>query len=339
MRHTRRCFSIADAVRLVFDVERRPKLFSSPSQTVSLRANAPTPRNLTSASIQRQPLPFRKVKDEQAWDDGFIKKTDPVWHREERNVRRRADADRTWGEPEVLQERNPTERNSRTSPRGFGSESNADTLTRKSDGGRVYLRRPDGPLDVYLYSRVASMRQRDRDGKYLDFIDELAPPNEAEGRLYPVVQLKSFADAKEEELERKRQKKLHKVLEKRIEIGWSVEGKDLSHRLQKMQGFLQKGALVEFLIGSRRLKGWKQKKEMDEEECRALLSKIRNAAMEVPGAKEPLSPTGKVLDQVMLVFKGPRGGVTGSAKEAEANNDSPDTHTEANVIKLKKYPS
>lgn len=160
------------------------------------------------------------------------------------------------------------------------------------------------------------MRKRDENGKYVEFVQELAPANDE--RFYPVVHLKSWHEAKEEELARKRHKRATKVIEKRVEFGWSVDGSDLGHRLRRMQDFLKKGAKVEVAIGSRRLKGWRDKKEVDDEQAIALVNKVRKSAFEIEGTKETLSLQGKILDEVLFTFKGPKPGKEPMTEDSKA---------------------
>jgi translation initiation factor IF-3 len=89
------------------------------------------------------------------------------------------------------------------------------------------------------------------------------------------------------------------IVEKTIELNWAIDGNDLSHRLMKMKGFLQKGCRVEVVLGAKR-KG----RKATEEEAEALIERVRKAVGEVDGAKESKPRDGKLLGLLTLQFEG-----------------------------------
>ncbi|KAN0106511.1 hypothetical protein V8E51_009387 [Hyaloscypha variabilis] len=89
------------------------------------------------------------------------------------------------------------------------------------------------------------------------------------------------------------------VTEKTIELNWAIDGNDLSHRMTKMKGFLQKGFRVEVVLGAKR-KG----RKATTEEAEALIAKVRATAGEVEGTKESKPMDGKLLGMLTLQFEG-----------------------------------
>lgn len=89
------------------------------------------------------------------------------------------------------------------------------------------------------------------------------------------------------------------VTEKTIELNWAIDGNDLSHRLVKMKGFLEKGYRVEVVMGAK-----KKGRKATEEEGEALLGRIRGGVREVEGAKQLKPMDGKLLGVATITFEG-----------------------------------
>ena len=180
---------------------------------------------------------------------------------------------------------------------------------------KAHLRNPDGKLsEPILLDVILKMRHRDERGKFLDFVEELAA--EGDGRAYPVVALTNLKVAKERESAKKKAQKDNKFDEKQVEMSWSIGSHDLSIRLGRMQEFLKKGAKVDVVLGSERLKGWARKKPVSIAEAEDLVLAVKDAASKVPGAKY-LEAEGYYLKKYIMLFQGP------SKKERERNNSSP----------------
>lgn len=187
------------------------------------------------------------------------------------------------------------------------------------------MRQSDGKLsEAMSFQDILDLRQSDEQGKYIDFVEMLAA---ADGnRIYPIVHIRSKKKVKEEEKAKKQALRESKIGKKYIELSWSIGENDLGHRLHKMKDFLGRGAQVEVLVGSRRLRGWKQKANQSKEVGQHLVDKIRQAALEVQGAKERAEPQGQILDQVTLSFecseKKRKAAVDSSAEESSSTQSN-----------------
>ena len=171
---------------------------------------------------------------------------------------------------------------------------------------RAYLRLPNKKLsEPQIFQDILDGRARDEKGKFSQFVQELAPPDPHNNRPYSIVAYYDKKEMKDRELAVKKKAKEGKTKEKALELGWSIGEHDLQQRMNRLKEFLEKGARVEVIFGSPRIRGWSMKRKVSEEEGLELLGKIRGAAMEVQGTKEVGGLTGLVLGQARLTFQGP----------------------------------
>ncbi|KAF2748837.1 hypothetical protein M011DRAFT_399859 [Sporormia fimetaria CBS 119925] len=89
--------------------------------------------------------------------------------------------------------------------------------------------------------------------------------------------------------------------QKHLELNWAIAPGDLSHRLEKMKGFLREGRKVEVLLGPKR-----RGKVASERECEEVLRKLREAVAECKGSVEYKAPEGTVGGVMTLVYLGRR---------------------------------
>ncbi|KAF2014851.1 hypothetical protein BU24DRAFT_410552 [Aaosphaeria arxii CBS 175.79] len=88
---------------------------------------------------------------------------------------------------------------------------------------------------------------------------------------------------------------------KNLELNWAIAGGDLKHRLEKMKGFLRDGRKVELLLGPKR-----RGRAATIEECKKVVTSIRDAVAEVKGAAQSKEPEGVLGGVMTLVFEGKR---------------------------------
>lgn len=84
---------------------------------------------------------------------------------------------------------------------------------------------------------------------------------------------------------------------KQIELNWAISENDLNLKLKQMEGFLEKGKTVEFILAAK-----KRQRKATEEEGTKLLNKIRQTLEDI-GAKEAKPMQGEVLKQAVMVLK------------------------------------
>ena len=86
---------------------------------------------------------------------------------------------------------------------------------------------------------------------------------------------------------------------KTLELNWAIDRNDLSHRLNKMVQFLEKGNRVEVMLATKR-KG----RRATIEEAESVLELVREKVGQVEGAKEWKAMQGRVLTPSVLFFEG-----------------------------------
>ena len=152
---------------------------------------------------------------------------------------------------------------------------------------------------------VLNERGKDEKGKYTQYIQEVAPPDEGADppRYYPIVKIFDKKLEREKETEKRKAGKEKKQQTKQLEVSWTIGEGDLGHRLGRLKEFLEKGWKVEMLFGVKR-KGWNQRREATLEEVTKVLDKIREAVKEIEGAKEWREMQGKAGGEAVLYFEG-----------------------------------
>ncbi|KAL8715292.1 MAG: hypothetical protein Q9225_006436 [Loekoesia sp. 1 TL-2023] len=115
--------------------------------------------------------------------------------------------------------------------------------------------------------------------------------NKGQFRLAEATKLKAKKDAS--------------ALGKEVEIHWTMAPHDLKHRLERLKTFLDQGRRVEVVFGKKR-KGWKDKKDVTDEEAKYLLRQIRDSVAEVEGAKEWKEMAGVLKGQLVMFFEAKR---------------------------------
>ncbi|KAL9076991.1 MAG: hypothetical protein Q9161_000624 [Pseudevernia consocians] len=170
---------------------------------------------------------------------------------------------------------------------------------------KVYMvgAKDHGLTEPRFLSEVLNMRDRDEKGRPTQFLQIVVPPSEE--RPYPICKMYDKTATREvEEAKRKAMKATKtKSQEKQLEFNWVVSDHDLGHRMARLKEFLEKGWRVEIVFGSKRKKGWNQKREASPEEANNVLEKIRKTVSEVEGAKER-QMQGKVGQEAILCFEG-----------------------------------
>ena len=125
-----------------------------------------------------------------------------------------------------------------------------------------------------------------------DATDSRAPPS---CRIFQKSNLREML--KVAETKEKARKKLAKS-SKEMEIYWVIEQRDLEMKLSRLEKFLSEGRIVEFSLTRKR-----RSREVDETECRRLLTAVQQVA-ETVKAKEIGKPSGALGKKMILKFQG-----------------------------------
>jgi translation initiation factor IF-3 len=111
------------------------------------------------------------------------------------------------------------------------------------------------------------------------------------GRV-PVCKIMALSDFREEERAKERAVRMAKhsakTSTKQIELNWSIDPHDLSHRLKKLSGFIDKGRTVEIVLTKKR-----NKRMATADEIKQLMDRLR-AAIEEANAHQTKSMDGEI---------------------------------------------
>ncbi len=86
---------------------------------------------------------------------------------------------------------------------------------------------------------------------------------------------------------------------KELELNWAIDEHDLQHRLDKLQGFLEKGHKVDVVLAGKR-----RGRQATLEECKIVLKKVRDRVLQTEGAREVREKEGEMPGPVMLHLEG-----------------------------------
>lgn len=172
---------------------------------------------------------------------------------------------------------------------------------------RVQVVRSDGTLGEPISLQDAlKARNVDEGGRRVDLLRQVSPPDQS--RIYPICKYVNIKEDRERSVSMKKTARAHKTHTKQLALNWTIGVNDLEHRIRRLEGFLEKGNQVEVVLGSMQRRGWMRKRPDDLETARALVKKIRDAALSVEGAKEKQKMQG-ILGQdqeICLIFEGPK---------------------------------
>ncbi|EED14865.1 translation initiation factor IF3, putative [Talaromyces stipitatus ATCC 10500] len=130
----------------------------------------------------------------------------------------------------------------------------------------------DGQLDVPTRKSnvIFSMR---RNEQVLVQLDPGGPDRPAVCKIMPLADFRDEERAKEKAA--RLAKHSAKTSTKQIELNWSIDPHDLSHRLKKLSGFIEKGRTVEIILTKKR-----GKRMATADEIKLLMDKLRTAIEE-----------------------------------------------------------
>lgn len=175
---------------------------------------------------------------------------------------------------------NPTETNRLVKPqrysRPINDEIEADVIQLVDENGE--LESPTRKSNILL-----AMRRNEQ------VLVQLDP---GDSTRMPVCKIVTLYDFREEERAKERAvrmaKHLAKTSTKQIELNWSIDPHDLSHRLKKLSGFINKGRTVEIVLTRKR-----NKRMATADEIKRLMDSLR-AAIEEANAHQTKPMDGEV---------------------------------------------
>jgi translation initiation factor IF-3 len=103
-----------------------------------------------------------------------------------------------------------------------------------------------------------------------------------------------------EKAEKQQQQQVAAQQTKQLEFSWSIAPNDLTHKIKRLQEFLEKGMRVEVLLA--RKKGGRVAAP---DEAAALVERVREIAAAVPGTAEYKRADGSPGSRITLFFEGP----------------------------------
>jgi translation initiation factor IF-3 len=172
------------------------------------------------------------------------------------------------------------------------------------DSQFVHVVSPDGSLSPALTPR-SILDTLDQTNETLQIVS-FPPQNPAPGQpRYPIAKILSRKAVRESMLAAAKADKARRrtggsgaPTTKTLEINWGIDNHDLSHRLERMRGFLEKGWRVDVELAPR-----KRKRRATTEECREILRKIQQVVVEAD-AREMAPMEGTAGAVAKLTFEG-----------------------------------
>jgi translation initiation factor IF-3 len=133
------------------------------------------------------------------------------------------------------------------------------------------------------------------------------PPSASDTKLQPSAAICRIVDAAAEraaakaaaEVAAKESKKMAQHT-KTLEINWAIAPNDLAHKMKRLDEFLGKGLRVDILFARKR-----GSRVATREEGQALVERVKEAAVNVPGATEYKKMDGQVGAVMRMFFEGP----------------------------------
>ncbi|KAI9830463.1 MAG: hypothetical protein M1826_004700 [Phylliscum demangeonii] len=138
-----------------------------------------------------------------------------------------------------------------------------------------------------------------------EFLLQVAEPRDDIFAVCKIINKKEAFDAAKA---RRRTQKAARLVQKEMELNWSIDAHDLAHRMGKLQEMLRKGMRLEILLAAKR-----RTRKASQAEADAVLLKVRQAVAEVEGAvdwkpQEGLFPKEvRIYVEVLHVADGPFG--------------------------------
>ncbi|KAH6675333.1 translation initiation factor IF-3 [Plectosphaerella plurivora] len=140
--------------------------------------------------------------------------------------------------------------------------------------------------------------------------DALPPPKPTEdgkpqkqrrpGAQYPLCRIvHKVEEYKAKQAQAKAKKEANKVKQKAVEINWAIAQNDLALKLKQLKSFLEKGHKVTVTFARK-----KGARAATSEEMQEAVKAVKDAAAEVPGAKNWKAADGEVGRKYSMYFEG-----------------------------------
>lgn len=138
---------------------------------------------------------------------------------------------------------------------------------------------------------------------------------------YPICRIVDRKAELAAEQQKVREVRRKVVQTKELELNWAIAAHDLQHRLRQLRTFLSKGMKVEIMLLNKSQKRGK-KKVASRDEAEETMRLVKEAAAEVPGAKEMRPSEGKMLGTLRIFVEGPVGGVPAADAERDDTQEA-----------------
>jgi translation initiation factor IF-3 len=148
--------------------------------------------------------------------------------------------------------------------------------------------------------------------------EKLVVVKPAENGSMPLCKIFSIEELLKKEREMKckaAEREKGEKMAKELELTWTIGLADMDLKFRQMAKFLGEGRKLDVTI-TRKYR--RQVPDRDQDELRAIVDKVRAAALAVKGAKEYRPPDGRLAETMLLYFEGPKGGIQGRAENAGA---------------------
>lgn len=121
---------------------------------------------------------------------------------------------------------------------------------------------------------------------------------------WPVCRVVDRREAEQRERAKARELRQQSIMEKELELNWTIASHDLALKLRQLRAFLDKGFRVTVTLLKRKKKGGGR--EASKEEVEKLVADVDEMIAGVPGVKEVKEREGTPGDTVKIVLQGKR---------------------------------
>ncbi|KAK0666843.1 hypothetical protein QBC41DRAFT_145463 [Cercophora samala] len=192
-------------------------------------------------------------------------------------------------------------------------------------GQMVVIRTKDGTLSE-PQDRDEVLQNLDLDKSALEMLAEPKP-----GRPYPICRIILHEDEQKKaytlmKAEKKKLQNEVKVAQKEVEMNWAMAPHDLTTKIRRLKGFLEKGYRVEVTMMHPKKKS---KRKASDEEAKQVFDEVIKVLEEVPGTTEYKARQGQVGKTQLLFLQGkiPKAQPAAAAAATESSGEEKETES------------
>ena len=149
------------------------------------------------------------------------------------------------------------------------------------------------------------------------------------GGKWPVCRVVDRRETEQKERAKARELRQQSVMEKELELNWTIAAHDLALKMRQLRAFLDKGFRVTVTLWKKKKKGGGR--DPSAEEAKKLLADVDEVIAGVPGVKEVKEREGTVGNTIKIVLQGQK---VKAAKPGKERTTAGEPATEAEEVKV-----